>query len=290
MTLNNPLIQPHVLQQRLSESPSTGVVLDASWHLPTVKRNAFDEYQKARIPSAVFFDIDVVADSSSELPHMLPSADAFAAATAAMGIGPDDPVVVYDSAGLFSAARVWWMFSVMGHTQVQVLDGGLPAWKSMGGELESGEVTPPDAADPITAILNTNAVVDVDKMLDAINDENALILDARPKARFDAAVPEPRPGLRAGHIPSSHSLPFTELLAADSDGALRLKTPAELKTLFEGYGLTHDKNVITTCGSGVTAAVITLALRVAGFDIGQLYDGSWSEWGARQDTPVSTPN
>ncbi len=287
MTLMHPLIQPDALQRQLSETSTRCVVLDASWHLPNVKRNAHEEYQKARIPGAVFFDIDAVSDAHSDLPHMLPTAEVFAEATAAMGIGPEDTVVVYDSAGLFSAARVWWMFRVMGHTRVQVLDGGLPAWKSMGGELESGEVAARAAVEPMHAELDINAVCDVDGMLQAIDVERTIILDARPKARFDAAVPEPRPGLRSGHIPSSQSLPFTELLSADSDGAMRLKTPDELKSLLESYGVGQDTSVITTCGSGVTAAVITLALVVAGFDLGKLYDGSWSEWGARDDTPIT---
>jgi len=285
----SPLINAEELDA-LIQSKGALAVVDASWHLPNVQRNAFEEFEQQRIPGAVFFDIDTIVDPETDLPHMLPSAAEFSQAVSLLGISSDDQVVVYDSVGLFSAARVWWMFTVFGHKNVSVLDGGLPAWKALskttGKALEQGASKPIQAAEPMAAELSHHAVCSWQEVLEATELERARILDARPKARFDAAVPEPRKGLRSGHMPSAISLPFTELLNAENDEVMRLKPAEELAGIFKARGVTDGADVITTCGSGVTAAIITLALHVAGYEAGRLYDGSWSEWGALEHTPV----
>jgi len=285
MESDSPLISADELAA-LTQSKSPIAIVDASWHLPNVQRDAYEEYLQQRIPGAVFFDIDAIADTETDLPHMLPSATVFSQAMQQLGIDSESPVVVYDSVGLFSASRVWWMFTVFGHTQVKVLDGGLPAWKALGKATESGAVTAKKTDNAFAATLNNQAVCDWEAVLAAIESNSACILDARPKARFDAAAPEPRQGLRSGHMPSAISLPFTNLLAADNNKVMRLKPAPELADIFKACGVNDGRAVITTCGSGVTAAVITLALKVAGFEPGRLYDGSWSEWGALTTTPV----
>jgi len=281
----SPLINAEELDA-LIQSKGALAVVDASWHLPNVQRNAFEEFEQQRIPGAVFFDIDTIVDPETDLPHMLPSAAEFSQAVSLLGISSDDQVVVYDSVGLFSAARVWWMFTVFGHKNVSVLDGGLPAWKALSKPMEHGELKPKPSVKPMAANLSHQAVCSWQEVLQATDQKSARILDARPKARFDAAVPEPRKGLRSGHMPSAISLPFTELLKAESDEVMRLKPAEELAGIFKARGVTDGADVITTCGSGVTAAIITLALHVAGYEAGRLYDGSWSEWGALEHTPV----
>lgn len=285
----SPLISADELSA-LMQSEESIIVVDASWHLPNVQRNAFDEYINERIPGAVFFDIDAVADKQTDLPHMLPSEAEFSTTMKTLGISADDTVVVYDSVGLFSAARVWWTFKVFGHSHVRLLDGGLPGWKALGYATEAGDVTRNTSSQRFAAKLNAEAVCDWQSVLSAIDKNSAYILDARPKARFDAAVPEPREGLRSGHMPGAISLPFTELLTAGNDDVMRLKPAAELAAIFKAKGVAEGEGhaVITTCGSGVTAAVITLALELAGYAPGRLYDGSWTEWGGRTDTPVAS--
>ena len=290
MNLPSPLISAAALKERLALSNEQVVVMDASMHLPTANRDAWQEHQDGHIPGAVFFDIDRIADVSSELPHMLPSAAEFSDAVAQLGVGADSTVVVYDSHGLFSAARVWWMFTVFGHDKVLLLDGGLPAWQAIGAELESGITQVGLAEKPIRAQLIKESVASLQTVLDAVNDADggARILDARSKARFDAAAPEPRAGLRAGHMPGALSLPFTELLTTDNTDIIRLKPVDEIKAVFDAHGVQPTDTVIASCGSGVTAAVLTLGLQLAGFKSGRLYDGSWVEWGSRSDTPIET--
>ncbi len=255
-------------------------VVDATYYLPNEGKDAAALFQAAHIPGAQFFDIDSVVDASAGLPHMLPSPAAFAEAVGAMGIGSESDVVVYDQRGLFSAARLWWMFRVFGHDAVHVLDGGLPAWAAAGGAVEAGPAGPAAKA-AFTPRFRPELVRNLDDMKRNLETRAELVLDARAAARFHATVPEPRPGMRGGHIPGAVSLPFTELLR---DG--HMLPPSALREKFVAAGVGAETKVVTSCGSGVTAAVLTLGLIVAGFAPGALYDGSWSEWGGRSDTPV----
>ena len=258
------------------------VVLDGSWHLPTAGQNARAEYEEEHIPGALFFDIDEISDETSSLPHMLPSTVKFASRMKRMGIGDGMRIVVYDSVGMFSAARVWWTFRVMGHEDVAVLNGGLPKWKAEGRPVTS-EPTPPRSQRHFTPRLNASLVRDLQDVKRIIESGSAQIADARSPGRFAGAEPEPRPGLRSGHIPGSRNVPYSRLLNPDGT----LKSPAELHRVFTEAGIDPMKPVVTTCGSGVTAAILSLGLALIGQPDSGLYDGSWSEWG-REDagTPV----
>lgn len=256
-------------------------IIDASWHMPGTERDAKAEHAAAHIPGARFFDIDDISDHRSDLPHMAPPVEKFISRMRAMGIGDGHQVVVYDASGLFSAARVWWTFRLMGKMDVAVLDGGFPKWQAEGREIED---MPPMVRDRhITVQRQSGLVKDVTQVASASKLAEVEIIDARTTARFKGEAAEPRPGLRSGHIPNSKNLPFGSLLNGNST----LKTPAELRATFETAGVDLSKPAITTCGSGVTAAIISLALERIGHRNHALYDGSWAEWGMFDDLPIA---
>ena len=259
------------------------VVLDGSMHLPTSGRNARKEYEVAHIPGALYFDIDEISDKSNPLPHMLPKPEQFALQVGKMGIGNDTRVVVYDSEGLYSAGRVWWMLRTMGHENVAVLDGGLKKWKAE-GRVVTDQPSPAPAPNTFTPRFDSSRVRDAAAVKALIGDSKVQIIDARAAPRFAGSVPEPRAGLRSGHIPSSRNVPFTSLLNADGT----LKDEAELRAVFKAGGIDVARPVVASCGSGVTASVVAFALAQLGQTDAAVYDGSWSEWGARTDLAIET--
>ena len=270
------LVSTDWLADRLADADVS--IVDASWYLPAMEREAAEEFDRAHIPGAVFFDLDAVSDQTSPLPHMLPSPARFADAVGGLGIAHTDTIVVYDGPGLFSAPRAWWMFRVMGAPKVVILDGGFSKWIDDRLPVESGVA--PQRPRTFDARLDGSKVVGLDEMRRLV-DGGAVIADARPAGRFFGAEPEPREGMRSGHMPGAINVPFSNL---QRDG--RLKPVTELRALFDGAGIGTGTPVVTTCGSGVTAATIALALETVGNANHRLYDGSWSEWGALSDTPV----
>ena len=257
-------------------------ILDASTYLPGVDRDGRTEYDAVHIPGARFFDIDDVSDGRSDLPHMVPPIEKFMSRVRAMGVGDGHQIVVYDGSGLFSAARVWWLFRLMGQDNIAVLDGGLPKWIAEGREVE--DLAPVIRDRHMTVRFQNQMVRDVTQVSSASKLGTSQIVDARSAARFRGEAPEPREGLRSGHIPNSRNVPFTDLLNDDKT----MKTPDQTRAIFESAGVDLKKPIITTCGSGVTAAVLGLALERMGHDMWSLYDGSWTEWGMFPTVPVAT--
>lgn len=258
-------------------------VVDGSWKMPGVTPPAREDYDSAHIPDAVFFDIDEIADNGTTLPHMLPSPEKFSAKVRDLGLGDGNRIVVYDSAGLMSAARVWWTFRVFGHNDVAILDGGLPKWLAEG--LPVNNERPMPRRRHFSAHLNTFLVRDKGQILANLQTRREQILDARPQARFEGTIDEPRPGLRRGHIPGSLNLPYTSLIDPETRTVL---PPERLRALFIGAGVDLGKPVVVSCGSGVTACVLALGLTLIGKKDVAVYDGSWSEWGLPGDWPVET--
>lgn len=256
-------------------------IIDASWYLPAQSRDPEAEFQSSHIPNAIFFDQDKIIDNSSDLPHTLADPDTFAKAVGNLGISEEDVIVVYDAIGMFTAPRVWWMFTIMGAQSVYVLDGGFDDWKASGLPISSE--SKPRNPTTFTPYFDKDAVASIDDIFATIDTDQTQILDARAAGRFDGTEAEPRAGMRSGHMPNAINTPVFSL---SENG--KLKSINELRDLFESKSVTPHKTVITTCGSGITAAVITLALNSIGHSNVQLYDGSWSEWGARNDTPIET--
>lgn len=259
------------------------VVIDITKSLPNENRDDRAAWRAGHIPGALFLDIDEIADCTTRLPHMLPAPEDFARLIGAFGIGNDTRVVFYDQKGMSSAARGWWMMRVFGHDRVAVLDGGLPAWRAAGLPLETGEApTPPPAA--FQASFRPELVADLALVRRGLADGDHVLVDARPAARFRGEAPEPRPGIRSGHVPGARSLPHLDLL----DDACRFRPAAELRARLAQAGLDGTRPAIAMCGSGVTACAVALAAHLVGLPEVAVYDGSWTEWGGRDDTPVET--
>ncbi|MEM1277484.1 MAG: 3-mercaptopyruvate sulfurtransferase [Pseudomonadota bacterium] len=277
---SDALVSTEWLEERLT-APDIRIV-DASYHMADTGRDGWAEYQAGHIPGARFFDIDEIADERAPLPHMLPPAEKFISRVRKMGIGDGHRVIVYDQTGLFSAARVWWTFRVFGHQDVSVLDGGLPKWMAEGRPVDDEPVDPRERH--FTGRRNSGMVRDVTQIAGSTKLRSEQIVDARSPGRFQGEEPEPREGLRSGHIPGSKNVHYRTLLNDDQT----MKTPDETKAIFEAAGVDLSQPIVTSCGSGVTAAILTLALYRTGHTRNALYDGSWVEWGAYPDLAVET--
>lgn len=278
MNVPSPLVSTDWLAQHLDD-PDVRVA-DASWYLPQANRDPNAEYAKAHIPGAVFFDIEKLSDETSPLPHTLPPPAEFAARMSELGLGDDDIIVVYDGGGIYSSPRAWWMLKTMGHDKVAVLDGGLPKWRREGRPLD--DVKPRPQPHRFTPSPDYSLVRDFTAVLQSSAGGTEQILDARSAARFAGREAEPRPGVRPGHIPGSLNLHYARLMTEDGT----LKNADELRALFQETGLDPSRPVVTTCGSGITACTLLMALHAAGQPNGAVYDGSWSDWGGRPDAPI----
>ena len=281
MTTTDPLVTTDWLAAHIND-PNIRIV-DATFKMPGVLPLPKDDYLAAHIPGAVFFDVDAVSDHSNPLPHMFPSAEQFGRDVGALGIGNDDTVVIYDAGGWVAGPRAWWMFLAYGHDKVRLLDGGLKKWRAEGRKLESGEVTPRPGT--FKARFDARRVRSMEQMVANLAKHAEQVIDARATERFEGRVPEPRPGLRSGHIPGSRSVPYNNLFDAATG---TMKPLADLRAAFAGAGVKLDAPIVTSCGSGVSAAVLTLALYRLGIENPAVYDGSWSEWGKLDGPPVAT--
>ena len=279
--MSNDIVSTDWLEAHLG-SPDIAII-DASWHLLTAGRDAKQEFRDAHITGAQFFDIDELSDTASSLPHMLPSPEKFSSRMRRMGIGDGKRVIAYDSVGLFSAARAWWMFKVFGHDDVAVLDGGLRKWLAEGRATEDGPALPRQERH-FTARFKGSMVKDMKEVATALKSGTAQLADARSGTRFRGEEVEPRPGVRAGHMPNASNVHYASLLNPDGT----LKPAAEIAAVFRAAGIDTARPVITSCGSGVTAAILTLGLTLTGARDHALYDGSWTEWGGNPDNPVVT--
>jgi thiosulfate/3-mercaptopyruvate sulfurtransferase len=257
------------------------IVFDATKYLPNEPKDGKAEFVRAHIPGGRYFDIDQIADPDTDLPHMVPTPGRFARLMGALGVGNGSRVVFYDQKGLASAARGWWLMGLFGHDDAAVLDGGLPKWVKEGRAVQDGEAALPKPAE-FRPDYRAGQLRGVGDMLRNVLSRSEQVLDARAAGRFSGAIPEPRAGMRSGHIPGSVSVPYTDLLRADGT----FRPAGEVRGRFEAAGVDGSRPLVTSCGSGVTACILTLGLRVAGFPEGAVYDGSWTEWGGRSDTPV----
>ena len=279
--MTDPLVSTQWLADHLKDA--TIRILDASFKLPGVTPLPKDDFLGAHIPGASFFDVDAVSDHTSSLPHMFPSADEFGRSVGALGISNEDTVVIYDAGGWVAAPRAWWMFLSFGHANVRVLDGGLKKWLAEGRPVEAGEAKPKPQT--FKATFDAARVRSMQQMIGNLESKVEQVIDARPRERFEGGVPEPRPGLRAGHIPGARSVPYGGLFDS-STGAM--KSVDDLRAAFSSAGVDLKKPIVTSCGSGVSAGVLTLALYRLGIADTALYDGSWAEWGAEGGPPVAT--
>ena len=277
--MSNALVSTAWLAERLGDD--TLAILDATWAFPQEKRDIEAEFRAGHIPHAARFDIDAISDHSTDLPHMLPSPDAFAASVGALGVGDDSMVVVYDSYGLMSAARAWWMLRAFGHDSVAVLDGGLPKWRAEGRAVATGAAAP--EARRFTPRFRPELVRDFRAVLANIASRTEQLVDARSAGRFAGRDPEPRPGLRGGHVPGSLNLPFADLI---DPGTKTVRAKDAIADRVRAAGIDRERPIVTSCGSGITACVVALGLHLIGRTDVAVYDGSWTEWALRQELPV----